>query len=100
MRDDEWLAARGATLQEYDLGREDEPDIGSLLLIEHSDALPDAFRVFIRPGLDPADLVGVTSWARRVFERYLEHGPEPDGWQLRTDGDHQLWGRKVYLPPI
>lgn len=100
MRDDEWLAAQGATLLEYDFGREDEPKVNSLLWIEHREARRDAFRVVIRPGLDPAAFDLVTSWARRVFERYIEHGPEPDGWQLRTDGDHQLWGRQVEIPPI
>lgn len=28
-----------------------------------------------------------------VLERLANHGPDPDGWQLRSDGDYQKWLR-------
>jgi hypothetical protein len=36
-------------------------------------------------------------WAVSRIRRFAEHGPEPDGWQLRSDGGWQLWVRSVYL---
>jgi hypothetical protein len=37
-------------------------------------------------------------WAESRFARLIEHGPEPAGWQERSDGARQLWGRLTQMP--
>lgn len=52
----------------------------------------------IRPGLEANRRATFAEWAESRFQRFLEHGPEPDGWQKRSDGAWQLWARGVQLP--
>ena len=51
------------------------------------------FTVALLPGLPP-DLVSDTCRESMIrFDRLANHGYEPGGWQLRSDGDYQLWLR-------
>jgi hypothetical protein len=87
-------------LNEYDFGREDEPDVVGVARIEPSD---DAvvIELTVRPETSPQDLEDLTRWAAERTLRFLEHGPEPDGWQKRSGGDGwQLWVRRVILPAL
>jgi hypothetical protein len=93
------LAAIGIPLEEIDFGREDEPDVGGCLLAED---VPDGggtrVKAAIRPGLDGWQRDMFAEWAESRFARLIEHGPEPDGWQERSDGARQLWGRLTKMP--
>nr|WP_181393174.1 hypothetical protein [Streptomyces rochei] len=92
----------GWPLEEVDFGREDEPDVGGCLLARQ---VPTGVqvRIVIRPGLAGDDRDTFAAWALQLVERFIEHGPEgpqADGWQKRSDGDWQLWGRVHDLPPL
>jgi hypothetical protein len=52
----------------------------------------------IRPGLDGWQRDMFAEWAESRFARLIEHGPEPDGWQERSGGARQLWGRLTKVP--
>jgi hypothetical protein len=93
------LIDMGWPLEEVDFGREDEPLIDGCALIREVDG-GMAARLVIRPGLDEEYRDGFAEWAVQRLERFEEHGPEPDGWQRRSDGDWQLWVRRVQLPPL
>ncbi|MEU6703873.1 hypothetical protein [Streptomyces wuyuanensis] len=93
------LTEAGWPLEDLDFGREDEPDIcGCILINEVDDGLQA--RLIIRPGLDRDLRASFAEWAVQRIGRFAEHGPEPDGWQRRTDGAWQLWARGVDLPAI
>ncbi|MCX5170564.1 MULTISPECIES: hypothetical protein [Streptomyces] len=93
------LIAGGLEIEEVDFGREDEPDIdGCALLSQRDEGL--AVRLVIRPGLASEFRAGFAEWALQRIERFEEHGPEPDGWQKRSDGDWQLWVRRHVLPSV
>ncbi|MDX3075765.1 hypothetical protein [Streptomyces sp. MI02-7b] len=96
---EERLAAAGVALEETDFGREDEPDIGGCLLAE---SVEDGIRanIVVRPGLVGEARTAFAEWAESRLQRFLEHGPEPDGWQERSDGAWQLWGRWAQLPSL
>lgn len=94
-----WLNKIGWPIEELDFGREDDPDVDGCALIH---AIPDvgiSVKLVVRPGLAPEFRAGFAEWAKQRIGRFLEHGPEPDGWQLRSDGDWQMWVRRVELPP-
>lgn len=91
------LADLGISIDEVDFGREDEPDI-----IGCAVAWPvgDGHRVslVVRPGIEPWQRSMFAEWATSRLGRLAEHGTEPDGWQLRSDGGWQLWSRLHQLP--
>lgn len=96
---EEWLAAAGMGLIEKDFGREDEPDvIGCLLVQRIEEGLK--FRAFIRPGTTGEQRTTCAEWAVSRIQRFIEYGPEPDGWKARSDMDDgwQLWAREQLLP--
>ncbi|WP_019073250.1 hypothetical protein [Streptomyces hokutonensis] len=93
------LNAGGLELEEEDFGREDEPDVDGCALIGVRDEGLQV-RLVIRPGLAPAFRAGFAEWALQRIQRFEEHGPEPDGWQKRSDGNWQLWVRRHWLPQI
>lgn len=35
-----------------------------------------------------------------VLDRLVNHGTEPDGWQLRSDGGYQKWIRRHYFGDV
>ena len=94
------LAARGATIEEYDFGRDDEPDVTGVFVI--TPATHPAINVWlaVRPETPPDDRAGFAEWAESRLDRFFEHGPEPDGWQPRSDGGWQMWARRVEMPPL
>lgn len=53
-----------------------------------------------RPELDPVQREMFAEWCHQHIARFVEHGPEPDGWQLRSDGGWQLYAGAVDLPPL
>jgi hypothetical protein len=56
--------------------------------------------VIVRPGL-AADLkTSFAEWAESRINRFLERGPEPDGWQRTADGVWQLCARQETLPSL
>lgn len=94
-----WLNAQGWPIEEEDFGREDEPLVaGCALLREVGDGV--MVRLVVRPGLEGELRVTFAEWAQQKILRFAEHGPEPDGWQRRSDGDWQLWARLVQLPSL
>ncbi|MGW0251067.1 hypothetical protein ACWDYH_31005 [Nocardia goodfellowii] len=99
MSAEERLNALGISLEETDFGREDEPDVGGCLLVE---AFEQGMKVMVavRPGLVGGDRETYAEWAESRLRRFAEHGPEPDGWQKRSDGRWQLWARQQQLPSL
>ncbi|MFF0487798.1 hypothetical protein ACFYTQ_02120 [Nocardia sp. NPDC004068] len=93
------LEALGVPLEETDFGREDEPDIGGCLLVRQVDG-GLMMKVAIRPGIAGEERDMFAQWAESRLLRFAEHGPEPDGWQHRSDGDWQLWGRWQQMPGL
>jgi hypothetical protein len=56
--------------------------------------------VIVRSGL-AADLkTSFAEWAESRINRFLERGPEPDGWQRTPDGVWQLCARQEALPSL
>jgi len=56
--------------------------------------------VIVRSGL-AADLkASFAEWAESRISRFLERGPEPDGWQQTADGVWQLCARQETLPSL
>ncbi|MEU6312371.1 hypothetical protein [Streptomyces sp. NPDC047014] len=89
----------GWPIEEEDFGRHDEPEIGGCaLLAEVADGVQARF--VIRPNLDAELRAMFAEWSVQRVERFLEHGPEPDGWQRTSAGHWQLWTRLVSLPPL
>jgi hypothetical protein len=96
---EERMAERGLILQETELGRDDDPDVGGCLMAEISDGQAGV-QVVIRPGLTGQPRADFAEWAESRIKRFLEHGPEPDGWRQRPDGVWQLWGRLQEMPSL
>ena len=94
------LNRRGVNITEYDLGRDDEPDIGGFVRLI-PDGVGAAVNAHVRPGLEPERRGRFAEWLEQRIDRFFEHGPEPDGWQRRTsDNGWQLWVREVELPSL
>jgi hypothetical protein len=96
---EERMAASGLILQETDLGRDDEPDVGGCLMAEISEGWAGV-QVVIKPGLAGPPRADFAEWAESRIKRFLQHGPEPDGWRQRPDGVWQLWGRRQEMPSL
>ncbi|MBC9730550.1 MULTISPECIES: hypothetical protein [Streptomyces] len=91
------LAAMGWPVEEEDFGRADEPDVQGCLLIEEVEGGVRA-RIVVRPGLQGDVRKSFAEWAESRLQRFMEHGPEPDGWQKRSDGGWQMWARLHQMP--
>ncbi len=103
------LNDRGMSVEDWDLSTEPEaqakaldPDIRGFAFIEpQQDGSSYRVFLFIRPGAPAEDREAFAEWALERVERFMQHGPEPDGWQRReTDAGWQLWIRRVELPPL
>lgn len=57
-------------------------------------------RLGYRPDLQMNEVRTLGEWATSRVARFLEHGPEPDGWKRRGDGGWQLWAQLMELPPL
>lgn len=52
----------------------------------------------LKPDASDAEEASFSEWVDSRFERFVEYGPEPDGWQYRvTDGGWQMWVRNHYF---
>jgi hypothetical protein len=87
----------GIPIVEADVGRHDEPDVIGLADLEVHDGRVEACAV-VRPGISEQDLARFTEWLDSRVDRFAEHGPEPDGWEERSDGRWLLWLRNMALP--
>jgi hypothetical protein len=96
---EERLAALGISIDDFDFGREDEPDVIGCLLIQRLEQ-GLKIRIGIRPGTTGERRASYAEWAASRIARFDEHGPEPDGWKARSDMDDgwQLWAREQLLP--
>jgi len=66
--------------------------IGLLLIRLH----PQGLEVFayLRPDASQVEEASFSEWVESRVARFVESGPEPDGWQARTiDEGWQLWAR-------
>ena len=85
-------------MQELDLGAYD-PAVGGCVRAHIKDGFA-GIEVFVRAGL-AADLkTSFAEWAESRINRFLERGPEPDGWQQNADGSWQLCARQEALPSL
>lgn len=83
-----------------DVALVDDAVHGCLVMQREPDGTITGGRLGYRPGLLVDDLRMLGEWATVRVGRFLEHGPEPDGWQRRSDGGWQIWARAYQLPPI
>lgn len=77
-----------------------EPDVIGCLIIEQYGDGTGRVGMGYRPGLPVDTLKLLGEWALQRVGRFLEHGPEPDGWQQRSDGAWQLWARLHQMPSL
>ena len=56
--------------------------------------------VIVRSGLAVDLKTSFAEWAESRINRFLERGPEPDGWQQTADGVWQLCARQETLPSL
>ena len=76
-----------------------DPGLGGCVLIAEHGPDHSSYKIGVRASLSFARRERFAVWATERILRFLEHGPEPDGWQKRTlDGAWQLWAREVLLP--
>jgi hypothetical protein len=99
MSAEERLGALGVPFEETDFGDNVDPDVFGCLLVRQVDN-GLMMKVAIRPGLVRDARETFAQWAESRLQRFAEHGPEPDGWQKRSDGDWQLWGRLQQMPRL
>ncbi|MBY8877297.1 hypothetical protein [Actinacidiphila acidipaludis] len=94
------LEEMGWPLEEVDFGREDDPDLGGCAVagVVRNEGI--RVRIAVRPGISEEFRADFAAWAERRVEGFMDHGPVPDGWQRRCDGNWQIWGRRVELPPM
>ena len=53
-----------------------------------------------KPELSPEQRESFAEWCYSRIGRFLEHGPEPDGWQARSDGGWQMYVGTRILPDM
>ncbi len=89
----------GVPLESTDFGSDCDLALSGCLLVRQlDDGL--MMKAAIRPGLAGETREQFAEWAKSRFLRFAEHGPEPDGWQKRSDGDWQLWARLQQMPSL
>jgi hypothetical protein len=88
----------GISMREGDFSTSD-PAIGGCVRAHIEDGFA-GIEVIVRSGL-AADLKSsFAEWAESRINRFLERGPEPDGWQRTADGIWQLCARQETVPSI
>jgi hypothetical protein len=91
----------GLYIEEEDFRAVARPGVGGFVLIEPLDDGAHRIVLLVLPGTAPDARARFADWALSRIQRFLEHGPEPDGWQRRqSDGGWQLWAREVEFPPL
>jgi hypothetical protein len=94
------LLKRGLGIEEFDLQRDDEPDVVGYVVLVPSD-LGATINALIKPGSSSNSRALFAEWLESRIDRYFEHGPEPDGWERRaSDGGWQLWARELQMPSL
>lgn len=89
------LASHGITIEgDFPAGANPEHN-GCAVICEAEGGI--SVRLVIRPDQDSLARATFAEWAESRLDRFLEHGPEPDGWQRRSDGGWQMWTRLVNL---
>jgi hypothetical protein len=93
------LAAGGMIIRERDLDYGDDLVVG-LVLIETGEDPPFRVVLLVRPGLQAWQRAGFAKWAVIAVGRFMEHGPDLDGWLKRSDGRWQqlVQGEKFPSP--
>lgn len=97
------LGKIGIRIEEFDFGREDEPDVVGYVTLEWLDLDHERYqaRLLVRPGISAEDRASFATWYLGALDRWLNNGPEMDGWQRRdSDAGWQLWCRRQYLPSL
>ena len=85
-------------MREADFSASD-PAIGGCVRAQIADGFA-GIEVIVRSGM-AADLKSsFAEWAESRINRFLERGPEPDGWQRGEDGIWQLCARQETLPSL
>lgn len=77
-----------------------EPDVHGCLIVEEYGDGSGRVGMGYRPDLPLDTLKMLGEWALQRVGRFLEHGPEPDGWQRRSDGAWQVWARLHEMPSL
>jgi hypothetical protein len=93
------LFAAGVSLQELKTIDLEMPEHLGCILTGYNDAGDVVGEAYVRTGLTQEDRDFFAEAALERFLRFLEHGPNLDAWQERSDGDWQLWLRPVQLDP-
>ncbi|MBF6347325.1 hypothetical protein IU409_27975 [Nocardia cyriacigeorgica] len=95
MGPEERLKALGVSFVELPVPPAD-PAHSGLVLVEPVGSEYDV-EVSVKPGLTGAQRRDFAEWVVSRLERFVEHGPEPDGWRMQSDGRWQLWAAWRYL---
>lgn len=89
----------GRPIMAADFGRHDEPSVVGYVKVRARDEGLELW-AWVRPATNDDDLSQFAEWLDSRLDRFLEHGPEPDGWQSTSDGRWQMWARKTTLPDL
>ena len=90
------LFDRGVRLQENEDVNHEMPEHLGCAVNDQGELLAE---VHVQAGMSQDWRDFAAEGALERIDRFAEHGPEPDGWQLRSDGAWQLWLRPVQLDP-
>jgi len=88
----------GVPIQEIDFSAYD-PAIGGCVRAHIENGFA-GMEVIVRAGLATDLKTSFAEWAESRISRFLERGPEPDGWQQTADGVWQLCARQETLPSL
>lgn len=96
------LQQAGLTITDHDIGN-DDPGIVGAITVRWADLDHEQYAacLLLRPGVPPETRAVFATWARDMLLRWMQHGPDVDGWQPReTDAGWQLWARLARLPSL
>ena len=94
------LSEAGIPMEEQDYGDAVDPDVFGCILARPVEG-GTQFKIAVRPELAGWQRETFAEWAASRFVRFVEHGPEPDGWQEQSvGGTWQLWGRLTEMPTL
>jgi hypothetical protein len=88
----------GIEMREADFSAYD-PAIGGCVRAHLEDGFA-GIEVIVRSGMDADMKTSFAEWAESRINRFLERGPEPDGWQKNPDGFWQLCARQQVMPSL
>ena len=88
----------GIPIREIDFSQYD-PGLGGCVRAHIENGFA-GMEVVVRAGLAASKKASFAQWAESRISRFLERGPEPDGWQQVEDGVWQLCARQETLPSL